>query len=699
MTGTYSLELVWLSLIVAVAASYVAFALAAHISTTKGWAAAYWLAGGAIAMGTGIWSMHFVGMLAFELPIPMSYGIEATVASLVIAVIVAGFALYIVSNQVLGPWTLGIGAIVLGLGIASMHYTGMAAMEIAPPLTYDAWLVIGSIAIAVAASALALSLAFRLRSPTMANVMSKRLFGALAMGVGICAMHYVGMEAAQFAPGTICTAPGLQVDQQWLAIAVAASTFLFLGATMLILTIDVRLAHQLDEANARIAALAREDPLTGLANRRTFLDHLDAAFRARTRDKSELAVLFLDLDGFKDVNDTLGHAAGDALIVEVAARLRKAVRQDDLVARFGGDEFAVLQSRITGAADAATLAEKIGTAVAQRCVIGHDDVAVTASIGIALTTEATGTPTDLMVQADLALYRAKDDGRNCYRFHNSDLDRQVHTRVLLARELRLAIARGELELLYQPQVQIASGRIAGLETRVFWNHPARGIIKPSVFIPIAERTGTILAVGEWVIEEACRQMRQWLDHGLAPPVLAIDVSGGQLKAAQNFVADLKTCLDKHGIEPGRIELEFEEPVLMQAAQRNAATLDALRDLGFRMAIHDFGNGYSSIGYLASAPVQRLKIPRSLVAGALRSDACARAIRASVQVGRELGADIVADGVETKAQATFLLAAGCEQAQGPFFSPVLTAAEATVLLGHAVIESDEPPRRVSSSSAA
>lgn len=685
MTGTYSLELIGLSLIVAIAASYVAFALAAHISTTKGWAAAYWLAGGAIAMGTGIWSMHFVGMLAFKLPIPMSYEIDATVGSLIIAIIVSGFALYVVSSRVLGPLTLTIGAVTMGLGIAAMHYTGMAAMEIAPPLTYDTSLVIASIAIAIASSALALSLSFRLRSQAMANVMWKRLFGALAMGVGICAVHYTGMTAAQFAPGTICTVPDLQVDQYWLAVAVAASTFLFLGATMMILTIDVRLAHQLDEANARIAALAREDPLTGLANRRTFLEHLDVAVRARARDKSEFAVLFLDLDGFKDINDTLGHAAGDALIVEVAERLTKTVRQDDFVARFGGDEFAVLQRHLTSASDAGTLAEKVGAAIAEHYFIGHDDVAVTASIGVALPTQMTTTPTDLMVQADLALYRAKDDGRNCYRFHNSDLDRQVHTRVLLARELQLAIARSELELLYQSQVQIASGRIIGLQTCVRWNHPSRGIITPSVFIPIAERTGTILAVGDWVIEEACRQMRQWQDHGIAPPILAVDIYGGQLKSAANIVADLKTGLDKHGIEPGSIELEFDEPVLMQAAQRHAVTLDALRDEGFRMSIKDFGSGYSSIGYLASAPVQRLKIPRTLVVGALRSAPCARAVRATVQVGRELGAEVIADGVETQAQAVFLLAAGCEQGQGPFFAPMLSASEATALLSHAVVD--------------
>ena len=696
MTGTFSPEFVVLSLVVAVAASYVAFALAAHISSTKGWSAVYWLAGGAVAMGTGIWSMHFIGMLAFKLPMSMSYDLPTTAASLAIAIVVSGFALYIVSERALGPWTLGIGAITMGLGIALMHYTGMAAMQVTPPLTYNTGLVVASIAIAIAASGLALSLAFALRSEVMANVMWKRLLGALAMGTGICAMHYVGMQAANFAPGTMGTTPDMHVDQNWLAIAVAASTFVFLAATMLILTIDVRLAHQLDEANARIAALAREDSLTGLANRRTFLEHLDAALRTRNRDKSELAVLFLDLDGFKDINDTLGHAAGDALLVEVAERLRKTVRQNDYVARFGGDEFAVLQTNIAGPADAGTLAEKIGTAIAAPYVIGHDDVAVTASIGIAQTTAATNTATDVMVQADLALYRAKDDGRNRYRFHDSDLDRQVHMRVLLARELQLAIARGELELTYQPQVEIATGRIVSLEAKVRWNHPSRGIIKPSVFIPIAERAGTILAVGEWGLDEACRQLRLWQDHGLEAPVLAVDISGGQLKAAADLVGNLKACLDKHGIAPRQIELGFSEPVLMHAAQRHARTLDSLRALGFRMAINDFGDGYSCLGYLAQAPVQRLKLPRRLVAGALREEACARAVRASVQVGRELGADVIGDGVETRAQATFLMAAGCEQGQGPFLAPVLSAAEATVLLRHATVAASMP---ASSSSAA
>jgi diguanylate cyclase (GGDEF)-like protein len=446
------------------------------------------------------------------------------------------------------------------------------------------------------------------------------------------------------------------------------------------------LAHQLDEANARIAILAHEDPLTGLPNRRTFLDLLDAALRTRNRDKSELAVLFLDLDGFKDANDTLGHAAGDALLMEVADRLRRAVRQSDVVARFGGDEFAVMQTNISEPGDAGTLAEKIGSAIAKHYVIGDADVAVTASIGITQTTATTNTATDLMVQADLALYRAKADGRDCYRFYNSDLDRQVRTRALLARELQLGIERNEFELFYQPQVEIATGRIVGLGTMARWNHPSRGIIEPSTFVSIAERTSAILAIGDWVLEEACGQMRRWQDDEIAPPVCAIDISGAQLKSAAGIVADLKMAIDKHGIRAESVELEFTELVLMHAAQHQAATLDSVRDLGFRMSISDFGNGYSSIGYLARTPVQRLTIPQAFVAGVPHSDVSARAIRAIVQVGRELNIDVIADGVETQAQAQFILAAGCGQAQGPFFGPIVRANEATVLLRRSKVAS-------------
>jgi diguanylate cyclase (GGDEF)-like protein len=685
MTGTYSLELVGLSFVVAVVASYVSFALAAHISATRGWAGTYWLAGGAIAMGAGIWSMHFVGMLAFELPIAMSYDVETTFVSLVIAIVASAFALYVVSHGTPNLINLVAAAVTLGLGIAAMHYTGMAAMNAAPRPSYDAVLVAASIAVAIAASGLALTLGFRLRSDATAKIMGKRLLAALAMGAGICAMHYTGMAAVEFAPGTICTAPNFQIDQFWLAIAVAGMTLLFLAATMLILTVDVRLAYQLDAANRRITLLARQDPLTGVANRRTFMEELEAAFRGRPRNGADFAVLFLDLDGFKEINDTLGHAAGDAMIVEVAERLRRTVRRDDLVARFGGDEFAVLQRNIATPTDAGTLAEKIGEVIAQPFALGHDDVAVTASIGVANVSSETSTPADLMVQADLALYRAKDEGRNCYRFHDSNIDRQVHTRVLLARELKTAIERGELELVYRPQVQIATGRIVGLETRVQWNNPSRGIIGQSVFIPIAERAGCIVAVGAWAIEEACRQMQQWQEHNVAPPTLAIGISRGQFKAGVTLVHEIDACLQRHNIEANCIELEFDEPVLMQAAQRHAPTLQALRDLGLRIAVTEFGNGYSSIGYLAGAPVQRLKLARSLVSTVLTNAASARAVRAGVQVARELGAETVADGVETQGQTVFLLAAGCEQAQGSFFGPALSAMEATLLLRNAILK--------------
>jgi diguanylate cyclase (GGDEF)-like protein len=687
MTGTYSPELVALSLLVAIVASYVAFALAAHITATRGWAGSYWLAGGAVAMGVGIWSMHFIGMLAFELPIPMSYDLEATLASLVIAIVVSAFVLMLVSRHQPTIYTLSIGAVAMGVGIALMHYTGMAAMDTMPPITYDKTLVAASVVLAIAASGLALVLAFHLRGgdDNKANTMRRRLLGAGAMGAGICAMHYTGMAAAQFAPDTICAGPDLQLDQFWLAVIVAAVTLIFLGTTMLVLTIDVRMAQQLSAANARIAALARQCPLTGLANRRTFLERLDAAFRGYGRSGTDFAVLFIDLDGFKEINDTLGHAAGDSLLLEVAARLAQSVRRDDLVARFGGDEFAVLQTNISDPSDIGALADKIGTAVAQPYIIGNDEVTVTASIGIAKMTSQSSSPTDLMVQADIALYRAKDDGRNRFRLHDVALDKQVHLRALLARELQSAIARGELELTYVPQVDIASGHIVGLEARVRWNHHARGMIESGVLIPIAERAGMIRAVAQWMIEEVCGQLAVWQTNELAPHVVAVPFFAGQLKAPGDISLDFAECLARHGIAAKCIELAFDEPTWSQAAQRRPELLAALHEKGFRLAIADFGKGASSIAHLAELPAQRLMIAQELVTALPQSPAAATAVRTIAGIGGVIRADVIAVGVSTQAQAAFLLAAGCEQAEGPFFGRAMSPMEATLLLRNACVE--------------
>jgi EAL domain-containing protein (putative c-di-GMP-specific phosphodiesterase class I) len=260
----------------------------------------------------------------------------------------------------------------------------------------------------------------------------------------------------------------------------------------------------------------------------------------------------------------------------------------------------------------------------------------------------------------------------------------VHLRAMLAREVQTAIERGELELRYRPQVHIPTGNIVGLETQVLWNHPSRGIIKSDTLLAVAERVGMMRVIGEWACQEACAQLRSWLDHGLAPPVIAIDMSLGQLKAT-GIVAGLNACLEAHGIGTDRLELEFEEHVFTQTLERYPTTLEKLRNSGYRIAITNFGSGYAPISYLAKLPVQRVKMPGSMVAEALNSAASAKAIRAIVSLARTIGAEVIADGVETPMQAAFLLAADCENAQGRLFGPLLSALDATLLLRGANIE--------------
>jgi diguanylate cyclase len=345
----------------------------------------------------------------------------------------------------------------MGLGIAAMHYLGMAALEIAPGISYNVFGVLVSLAIAITGSCVALWLAFALRSETVSSVLLNRVGSAVVMGLAIAGMHYSGMAAAHFAPDTICTNIEGDLNSQWLAMAIGSISLLLLGAMMVNSAIDGSLTRTLVAANATIRQLAETDPLTGLANRRAFLDRLTAACLTSKRTSDHLAVLLLDLDDFKDINDTLGHPTGDELLREVARRLSTAVREGDPVARLGGDEFAVLQTGIADPTDAGALAARFVQSLGEPYTMGGSDLHFSASVGIAtsFSQPEVPSPDSLVMQADLALYRAKDDGGNCYRFHAPDLDQQIHERVVVAEELRAGIARGELELQYQPQVQFA----------------------------------------------------------------------------------------------------------------------------------------------------------------------------------------------------------------------------------------------------
>jgi diguanylate cyclase len=462
---------------------------------------------------------------------------------------------------------------------------------------------------------------------------------------------------------------------------------------------SLRHALRLEYANRRILELAQTDLLTNLANRRAFVKRLAMAFTASWRGAPPFAVLYLDIDNFKDVNDTLGHAMGDLLLKEVVSRLRSAVRSEDLVARFGGDEFAVFVPNVTDRATVGDLAARIGKLLAAPFNIKGHKLCITSSIGIALYSSEVAGPEAMMMQADLALYGAKDDGRNCYRFHSQDLDREVHERVRIAEELRAALELGELELYYQPQVELSTGRIVGVEALIRWNHKTRGLLTPGTFIGIAEKTGAILPLGHFVFEEACRQLKSWQSEGIAPQVLSVNVSGVQFKGAAELEREVEACLSRWDLNPGDLELELTESVLMEATQRHSNTLDKLRQLGTKIAIDDFGTGYSSLKYLTTYPVNRLKLAPEFVFRVTVDYRNAAVVRAAIRLANELGLEVIAEGVETEAQVRFLMEAGCEQAQGYYFSRPVPALKVTELLRTGRIEPASGPLRRLTSSAA
>ena len=457
---------------------------------------------------------------------------------------------------------------------------------------------------------------------------------------------------------------------------VEGSASVFKGSTGRFVTYVLRDLSERKRFEEQLLHMANHDALTGLANRNLLLDRLELTLAQARRNESLTAVLFLDLDRFKIINDTLGHAFGDLLLKSTAERLQSCVRDEDTIARLGGDEFIVLLADLHNLQDAAIVAQKIIDALSQPILLEGSEIFVTTSIGITLFPHDGNDGNSLLKNADTAMYRAKEQGRNAYQFYTADMNAQASARLTMETGLRKALGREEFLLHYQPQVDLNTGNIVGVEALLRWRHPQMGLISPDEFIPMAEETGLIIPIGEWVLYTACAQCRNWPDAGCGPLRIAVNLSARQFR--QKDLADtVARILNETGLDPRCLELELTESILMQNASATIATLQALSSLGIQISIDDFGTGYSSLSYLKRFPINALKIDRSFVRDITSDPDDAAITTAIIAMAKSLNLKVIAEGVETAEQLAFLRRHQCDNGQGYYFSQPV-AAEAFAL---------------------
>jgi len=624
-------------------------------------------------MGTGIWAMHFVGMLAMKMPIALSYNPGITTLSGAIAVLASALALHIISPTHLAPRRLFGGGVAMGAAICGMHYTGMAAIPVSPAISYSYVLVAASAAIAIVASTIALWLVFVLCRRKSKNILWLQVGASLIMGVAICGMHYTGMAAAHFVDTSICST-AVTLEKMTLVYGIILTTTLMLSSAIALSVLDAhlvehrRIATTLTRENEQLFELAHHDHLTGLANRSKLKEHLTNAIHVARRRGRELAVLFLDLDGFKQVNDAAGHGVGDILLKEIGNRLVLAVAPaHGFVARVSGDEFViVMDGKLGPRLD--EQCQAILAAVRQPFPFASDIYEVTASIGGALYPVHGVDARSLMNHADGAMYAAKRSGKNAVLFSENASVRKT----AMASDLARAIQTGEFELFYQPIVDAATQQTHGAEALVRWNHPQRGLLTPGDFVPAAEELGLIHSLGDWILDEACSRLAQWQSTGLGY-TMSVNLSAVQLQD-ESFPARVEAILKRHTIAPGHLIFEVTETFAIGRMDACAQALQALHVLGVIVAMDDFGTGYSSLSHLHRLPVGELKIDRSFIKGLPQDKDAFRICEAIVALAHSLKIQVVAEGVETLEQHHAVTQLGCDRLQGYFFAKPMSWAD-------------------------
>ena len=790
MAGQYNLWIIILSIFIAIIASYSALDLAGRVSHAKGLRRWVWIVGGAGAMGIGIWSMHFIGMLAFSMSVPMTYDLSLVFLSIGASFLGALIALLAVGSQKRTNSRLMIGTVFMACAIVAMHYIGMEAME-RVMITYNRWLLALSILIAVGASfiALKLSYAFSTSKPFRNDILLK-VISASVMGIAIAGMHYVGIEAATF---TLSSAvndeymEGLNTNTLSIVIAICSlciQTIMIFGIVterrfikqsmelkgndyrlrsllsysidaIMTLSVDGRIRslnpageklfnvknEQLSSINPmdffekddyeqvrhhfrkvhetkravslntkvyavlgdvnelnvtfvpiylndkldRIYAITKDitkqrkaeretqqmayyDSLTLLPNRRFFGEFLEKVLRGK-EGRRDVAVMMLDLDRFKVINDALGHNTGDDFLVAVAKRLQSRVESYGFLARLGGDEFVIVLNDFRKVYPD-ELADQIIACFKESFIVGSHELSTSVSIGIALAPDDGENVESLMKHADIAMYSAKGRNRQKYQFYSTSMGKKSELRLIQESSLRTALQKKEFVLHYQPQVKCEDGSLSGVEALVRWQPEGGKLRYPNDFITLAEETGLIIELGSQVLDMACAQAKKWSDLG-NPIRVSVNLSAKQFQT-EELITTVKQTIERYHLNPSLIELEVTESMTMENSSRSSWMITSLRELGVSISIDDFGTGYSSLSYLKDFSINQIKIDKSFIDELTHNVKSDQITSAIIAMSKQLKLHVIAEGVETIEQAQFLSNKGCDSIQGYFFSKPVTS---------------------------
>ena len=673
--------LVILSYIIASVGSLSTLTIARHLDQVqrRSMRLAWGLLGG-LCLAAAIWSMHFIGMLAFQAPVVIRYDLAITILSLLVALAAALVALYYMAMPRPGLNRQMLAAVIIGLGISAMHYSGMAAIRSPAQAYYHSGLFTLSIAIAISASFAALLLNRYVRHGSQKRQRWMMICAALVMGAAIASMHSTGMAALHLVlpEGTPMQLRSADNSMQLVSI-VASITLLIIGLSLAAAWIGRKLDDkerdlqrvnalllQLDQAKASLEQVAHFDPLTELLNRRGFNRVFAATLEEHAVTGRGLAVMFLDVDHFKRINDSLGHDAGDQLLRVVAQRIRTALRERDIIARFGGDEFCVVASLDSSAAPRA-LAARMLEQMKEPISLAGRKIVMTTSVGISLFPQDGSSVEELLKHADLALYQSKGSGRNVVHFFNPHLKQKASFELQLEEDLRQTLLQDSgLVLFYQPIIDLRSGALSKLEALVRWNHPQHGLLTPERFIAIAEANGFIDQLDNWVLHRACLDLNNLELMGYPGLKIAVNCSALNL-ANDQMPGRIEQLLKATRCPTHCLELEVTESALLSNINRAIRLLENIRALGVSLSIDDFGTGYSSLAYLRQLPLDTLKVDRSFIHDVAHCHQDGEIVHAIIAMAHALHLKVVAEGVETAEQLAFLQKHDCDLVQGYLFS--------------------------------